>query len=129
MRCALVPAHAEEPPVPGNGLGLRRLSHAREPQRWQTAQAEAAVRGLAGEGLAYRDSRALPQAVRHRNQLSATAAGADLYLHPPTPLAIAVCRRGALKGTELAWDACVRCDHPATRSTAGQVGTGSELAT
>ncbi len=91
----MVQAHDEEQETHSHGLGLRRLSHAQEPQGWQASQTETAVRRLAREGFADGDSRAVPQAVRHRDQLSPTPASADLYLHAPAPTAAAVHRRGA----------------------------------
>ncbi len=90
----LIPAHDEKRQTPSHRVGVRRLPHAQEPQRRQAGPAEAVVRRLAGEGIAYRDARALPQAIRHRNQLPATAAGTDLHLHTPTSLAVAVRRGG-----------------------------------
>ena len=43
----LVPAHDEERQTRSHGVGVRRLSHAQEPQGRQTGEAEAAVRRLA----------------------------------------------------------------------------------
>ncbi len=88
----LVPAHDEEQESRSRGLGVRRLSQAQEPQGWQTGKAEAAVRRVARHRVSDRDSSALPQAVRHRNELSPIAAGADLHLHAPTPPAAVVYR-------------------------------------
>ena len=77
----LVSAHDEKRKATGDDLGLRGLSPASEPQGRQAAAAEVAVRRVACAWFSHRDSRALPPAIRHRNELSPNAAGAHLHLH------------------------------------------------
>lgn len=54
------------------------------------------ISGRSRGRLADRDSRTVPQAVRHRDELPPTAAIADLDLHAAAPAAAAVHRRGAV---------------------------------
>jgi hypothetical protein len=57
-----------------SGESVRGLSPTSTPQRWQATQTEIAVRGLVRARLAGGESRPLPAAVWHRNELLTDAA-------------------------------------------------------
>ena len=89
----LVQVHDEEPQARGDFSDLRWIPD--QSQRRQTGTEEVVVRRLASERHTHGDSRTLPPAFRHRNELSPDASGKDLHLHTQSASAAVLSGRGA----------------------------------
>src|SRR5208283_3984085 len=89
----LVQVHHEEPQATGDFSDLRWIPD--QPQRRQTGTEKVVVRRLASERHTHGDSRTLPPAFRHRNELPPDASGKDLHLHTQSASAAVLSGRGA----------------------------------
>src|SRR5262245_46141596 len=86
----------------GRDVNLCVVSDVLPPWREKTPHPETAVCGVARDGDTNGDSGALPQTIRHRNELSPTAASAYLHLHTQSAPAAAI--RGYLAAAEKSVD-------------------------
>ena len=83
---------------------LRWIPRHRDRKDGKRVAAEIAVRRLARERHSHGDSRTLPPAFRHRNELSPDAAGADLHLHAQSASAAVLSGRGVDPAKHLGMD-------------------------
>src|SRR6516225_603528 len=118
----LVSLHHEKPPSRGNLLGVCILPHLLPTQETDTRAAETALRGLASPRDTDRDPRTVPQTFWHRIELPSTAAGANLYLHAKSPVAIGLYCHRLVAPESLGLDPCdalvgtSRANHEASAS-------------